>query len=430
MTSSFGGALVRFIRGCPVTAACIVLAVSLTSGEVFHRITVVDPLGPRHGLGGVDVLKYDHEPGLSGPLALWGGDWWRIPVSGWHHGGSTQRPFDPLQWIHLGMNAVTLAFFGALLEPRLPKTVYILFLLAASVVSVLPEFLLQNVVYGLSGVACAQFGALLVLRPRDPEVAQALPREIVWLAFAWLLLCVPLTMWGIVPIANVAHFAGLAYGWLAGQVFFGFAAAPVGWLAFAALHAAVVPGLAAATQPEWVGRYHWYLAVEERDADRRAAHWQAALERDPGLEPLWLKLADYHRQQRRPLEAWRTLLAGIDSNRTFERGVRSARMLWNRLRIDADLRRQAQQILAEHFGPEAPAWRDRLDIPPDRVEPVAELDLDDGLAAPSDAAPDDRFTLDRPVHLHAGDVAPGERELTAPPVDPDAPDSAALGREL
>jgi hypothetical protein len=330
------------------------------------------------------------------------------------------------------MNCLTLAFLGWLLEPRMPWPVYLLFMLAASVVPVLPEFLLENLVFGLSGAACAQFGALLVLRQRDRDVAEWLPASAVVLGFAWLALCIPLTLLDIAPIANVAHFAGLAYGWLTAQVFFGGAATLAGRLAFAAAHLAIVPGLYAATHPVWIGRYHWYLARFEADSDRRAALWQQALRRDPRLSELWQELAEHHLRRRQPLEAWRTILAGLDANRDFQDGDRFARRLWRFLRANEASRGQARQILADQFGTEEPAWRERLGIPQARIVAASDLErLEDVLPSRPETEPDPgRFRLDQRIDLAPATLAPQPRDLTAPPVNPDAPDSAVLGSPL
>lgn len=432
MPSSFSGVVVRFVRACPVTAAVLVLAVALAGAEAFHRATLFDPLGSRHALGAVEELKFKGEPDLHGPLALWEGEWWRIPVSAFHHGGGSAQPFDPVQWLHLAMNCLALACLAWLLEPRMPRLVYLLFVLGATVVSVLPEFLLEHLAYGLSGVACAQFGALLVLRRRDAYVADVLPPPVVWLAFGWLLMCIPLTMFDVAPIANVAHFTGLAYGWLAGQVVFGRAATRAGRLAFAAAHLAIVPGLYAATHPVWIGRYHWYLAGLESETDRRVERWQQALNRDPGLARLWLLIAEHEFRDGRPIDAWRTILAGLDANRDFERGDRFARRLWRFLRSREVLRQQARQILAERFGPEEPAWRSRLGIPPSRVEAIADLRLPGRAAAGAESTEPDvgRFRLDQQITLPPVDGSRDPRNLTAPAIDPDDPSSAVLGRPL
>jgi rhomboid protease GluP len=428
-------AVVPFVRACPITTAVMGLAVALALAESAYRFAVDDNTGSRHALGGAVRLTYENEPQLHGPLALWEGEWWRIPASAFHHGGPSDLPLDALQWLHLGLNCLALGYLGRLLEPRMRQGVYMLFVLAGVVVPLLPEFLLEHSVAGLSGLACALFGAALMLRRHDPAVAEELPASAVALGFTWLLLCVPLTLLDIAPIANAAHFAGLAYGGLAGQMFFGKLVSP-GWRAgFAAAHLAIVPAVYFAAHPVWIGRYHWYLAHVADEPRERVAHWQRAVERDASLEQLWWYLARHHQERDATLDAWRTVLAGLDANRTSERGDWLARRLWRQLRESDVLRDEARQILAERFGPEQAAWRARLGIPPVTVPPLSDAELPSVIAARAtrrDVEPDpSRYRLDRPVELAPPDSAAGSpRDLSAPPLDPEDPESAALGRKL
>lgn len=90
------------------------------------------------------------EPEFFGPFDLWGGQWWRIPVCSFHHG----------DLFHILCNMAAVWFLSPWLERRFGALWMTLFILSASAVSLLPEFLVGNNAIGYSGVICAIFGAL------------------------------------------------------------------------------------------------------------------------------------------------------------------------------------------------------------------------------------------------------------------------------
>src|SRR5690606_21738384 len=53
---------------------------------------------------------------LFGPFDLWDGQWWRIPISGFHHAG----------FVHLIVNCLSMVTLGQLLERRMPRWLYAL----------------------------------------------------------------------------------------------------------------------------------------------------------------------------------------------------------------------------------------------------------------------------------------------------------------
>jgi membrane associated rhomboid family serine protease len=205
------GALRRWMKAAPVTVAIVAVATGL-----YLAVKVYEWRHPRDAgeslrvCGAVTRLAIftAQEPGgektqvpqLYGPFDLWDGQWWRIPVSGFHHGGL----------LHLVMNGLAILFLGRLLESRLKKHTYLAFFLAANVVALLPEFLLEHDVVGLSAGAYAIFGALLVLRRFDWRIAEVFTDQVVQFGIVWLFGCVLLTALNYVNVANVAHFTGFA----------------------------------------------------------------------------------------------------------------------------------------------------------------------------------------------------------------------------
>lgn len=422
-TESAWAAFLRPWRRLPVTSGVIALCAALFLIVEWDRTaTGGDWEAELRRWGGVAPQEYSQqvgpllirEPELRGPFDLWSGEWWRVPVSALHHANL----------LHLLTNCLSLWALGLLLEPRLGRGRYLLFLIAAATISMLPEFMRGQYAVGISGAICAMFGMLLVVRRRDPIVATVLTDSVVWFAFAWLIGGIILTMLEIVPMANAAHFTGLAYGWLAGQVVFGrWAHRRLPRFLFLAGHLALLPAFWYVTHPIGNGSYHWYLAY--RDPERQMTHLQRAVEVDPTLDRVWGQLALQQIQQGNKLAAWRTALAALDGNRFNERLVRFTRAVWDSLQTREE-RRQARDELQQRFGDEIDAWERRLAIDaditwPERHPPPSE-------AHPAEA---DRLALERPLDLsprlyEPGDLPPHD----PPPFDPQAPDSAVEGVRL
>ena len=404
--------LIRQAKAYPITFGALTIALSLyVAVQVFQIANPERATDARWKLGAVEKLVVVGEPQLTGPLDLWDGQVWRIPVSAFHHG----------DLLHLAMNSVVLWYLGRLLENRMGRFSYLAFFLLAAVVSILSECLLEHSAVGLSGVAYAIFGALLVLRQTDESLAEAFTDNIVKVGFVWLFVCLPLTYFEIQNVANVAHFSGLGYGWIAGRAFFGVVRSPrVTRLSFYAAHLLLLPALYFTVHPFWTGRFQWYLASREENWDRRFELWENALQRDPGLEPLWKFLAIRHAENGDRLSAWRTILQGLNYNRTYTEGVDVSRVIWNAFSTRKS-QQQALEVLREIFGDEAAAWQQRLGVfPGSHGPPDVAVAMETAPKSEDDTA-GPRF--DGPVDFQA-------RDLSAPQVDPDAPDSAAEGVTL
>ena len=196
--------------------------------------------------GAIRTLVITDAPEVSGFFDLWHGQWWRITVSAFHHGNL----------MHLLCNAVAIWLLGDMLEPKLTRTRYLAFCLLGATFSLLPEIALGMGVIGLSGLAYAMFGLLLVLRRHDESIAERFRGPIVLMGFACLFLCVPLTMLDGVAIANGAHFFGLLYGYVFGWILYDIGSRrrvlATGLSLF--LHALLVAFVVLLTAPFWNGR--------------------------------------------------------------------------------------------------------------------------------------------------------------------------------
>jgi rhomboid protease GluP len=326
---------------------------------------------------------------LYGPFDLWDGQLWRIPVSGLLHANL----------FHLATNLLAFWALGGLLEPRMRRGWYLAFFFSALTVSMVPEFLLEHYAVGISGALCAMLGMLLPMRKHSWQLREVLSDNAVRITLAILVAGIPLTAFDIIPIANVAHFSGLFYGWIAGLVFFGALSARHLWKgAFFAAHLVIPVALYATMHPTWNGRYYWYEAHRAAVTGRWNVYegdLKQAVQLDPGLVECWNDLARYQGHQGQYLEAWRTTVKGLGYNRSNDKGVELARDLFARIPT-AEGRADALRILDETFGDEAKNWQARLTrgVPTSPVLPALLRSL-----LPS-----------------------------APRFDPDAPDSAAEGR--
>ena len=173
-----------------VIAICVVnfLLVNLVKG---HPVSVVrDILAP-------------------GPLSIWSGSVWGLATSAFVH----------IEWWHILFNMWWARDFGRLLEPDIGRVRYVGFVLAAAAASSGWQLLVSNTTgIGFSGVVYALFGYALARRASRPTYQAFLsPSTIRWL-LGWLVLCIVLTFANVWSVANAAHIAGLAFGYLVGLV--------------------------------------------------------------------------------------------------------------------------------------------------------------------------------------------------------------------
>jgi membrane associated rhomboid family serine protease len=127
-------------------------------------------------------------------------------------------------WLHLGINMVTLAAFGAPVERMLGARRFILFYLSAGVVAGFVHVLLfpgsQDPVIGASGAISGVFGAVLMMLRQVGSLPSLLPVAVIWIALnVYFGIYGGMPGTGEEPIAWSAHIGGFVYGLVAIRLF-------------------------------------------------------------------------------------------------------------------------------------------------------------------------------------------------------------------
>ena len=121
--------------------------------------------------------------------------------------------FAHVQIWHIAMNMYVLWLFGAVLERGIGSFKYLALIVVAAFVSSTGQFALgDSTGIGASGMLFAIFGFMWVARPYSVEFQHIVHDGNVRPILGWLFLCIPLTWFGVIPVANGAHFAGLLLG--------------------------------------------------------------------------------------------------------------------------------------------------------------------------------------------------------------------------
>jgi len=147
---------------------------------------------------------------LPSRFEIWSGAFWAFLTSAFVH----------LAWYHILFNMLLARDLGTLLEPTMGRGNYVLFILAAAIVSSGVQLAISSqTCIGFSGVVYAMFGYALAARNVEPHYRQVVTKwNTIWL-LGWLVLCIILTRAGAWNIANGAHAAGFLFGYCAGNAF-------------------------------------------------------------------------------------------------------------------------------------------------------------------------------------------------------------------
>lgn len=401
-------ALRRDFRSAPVTFSLLAASVVL-----FLAVEISSSKGSieeaRRNFGAVSGRQYEEE--VHGPFDLWDGPWWRwlrIPISAFHHGNL----------LHLVLNVSSIWMLGPLMEHRLRRVAYLGFWFFSATVSLLPEFYLEHYPVGLSGTWCAMFGWCLIERQFDPQIARRLPEQAVVSIWMFLFLFVGLTALGVVPVANVAHFTGVGYGWLNARA----ARNRVGRKAWVASHALLPLAIFGVLHPFWNPSYHAFQGRRLESLSAAVPHFREAVRRDPALPRVWLSLAAERGLAGDLLESWRLTITGLQHNRSNEALSNFARDVW--LLLPERDREAARKTLQDTFANDSTAWKERLRMSAASVVQQPESLLED--------RPIEEKIDFEPLSAE-GDSSKSERrgrKRSAKPIDPDQTDSAAEGRTL
>jgi len=189
------------------------------------------------------------------PELYWKGEWWRLPINTLLHGG----------FFHLLFNVYWLWILGSAAERSIGSLRYGLFIFGAMCFTTAASQLAFEPAIGLSGVVFAIVGLCFFLRRRYTLCAEALTPPIIKFAIIWLFLCILLTVSGMLPIANVAHFSGIAYGLAGGWCYMhNFKRRPWPLPLFIAGHLMLIPAWMYIHKPVYNPDYYFYLGVNSK----------------------------------------------------------------------------------------------------------------------------------------------------------------------
>ena len=139
-------------------------------------------------------------------------------------GGGAERFTSTLLhggFIPAAFNVYWMAVFGPALEQRLGSCRILGLIVLLGYVSMLPQFIVSNYsqpldeqipVVGLSGVIYGLFGMLLVGRRWYAEFEAVCDFSTRQILIGWFVICIFLTHFKLLPVANVAHCGGLLFG--------------------------------------------------------------------------------------------------------------------------------------------------------------------------------------------------------------------------
>lgn len=324
---------------------------------------------------------------LHGPFDVWTGEWWRIPATVFHH--------RDLGSLVLSLGATW--YLGARLERRWGSLRFAVFLVPAICLPVMVELCLGHASMGLSGLACAMLGALVILRRFDAEVAKDFTEDASEIGIALIFMGWVASLGGVVSLPNAGNLSGFAYG----AAIAGISSGPLRNVMLVRVslilaHLWLVPALFLACHPFWIGRYYWHQAVTTKNhylAERsleRAVHW------DPSLIGAWLQWARLSEEQGDQSEAWQRLINGLSENPASAPLIDGTRRLWRHL--DLRERRDAQLFLQAIFGRRmAKEWLNQIRI---GMTPVPE-NPEEAEMKENPAEDAGQFSLDQKVELPA-----------------------------
>lgn len=198
--------------------------------------------------------------------------WWGLLGCVFIHGGI----------MHLVFNCYWIWLLGRLLERELGSIRFLCLFLGTAAFSSIAELAWAGQPgVGLSGVAYAFFGFLLVNPSRHPDFRRVLSGNTRLLLGGWLVACFVLTYTKVLNVANFAHLGGFVAGWISGA-----AAYPRAWRNRARA-ACVVLGIAALSVVFWapwqkawqVG--HAYRALVAHDKETALVALEKVRAKDP-----------------------------------------------------------------------------------------------------------------------------------------------------
>ncbi len=195
--------------------------------------------------------------------------------------------FPHVNVVHLFFNLSWWWMLGARVERvfGIGGTLGIVALLA--VVSGAAEFAFESTGVGLSGVVYGFCTLIWAAQRGVPALQGVVGQRTINMFAAWFVLCIVLTVTGVMPIANFAHAAGALAGWILGRAIAA-KQTRVRWLGLLAAVVALA-GLGATVARPYVNiqvmlmrdSYNGYRALGAKKYDEAARYLEAAVKKDP-----------------------------------------------------------------------------------------------------------------------------------------------------
>lgn len=361
-----------------------------------------------------DGIRRAVETDLSGPFDIWNGQWWRIPLTSFHHENV----------IHLVFNLAGGWYLGQRLERYWGHWRMLLFFIPATIVPVMAELAWGYAMIGFSGVVFAILGALVVLRMFDRQVAVEFPAEAADAGMAAIVVCWLFSLSGLHSFADTAHIVGFFYGVVVAWVVNGTHSHPLLWrCALGIAHLTIPLGIVEVVSPQWNGRYHWYQATIVRSLDQKDVDLHRAIQCDPKLTGAWLRWAEVAEEREYPFIAWSRLMSGLKMNRSSGPLIDAARKMWRH--FGAEQRNEAESLTAATFGAQAGIWIKQFRassaaLSPESNEEVSEVESDVDLK---------QFSLEQKVDLPSLEDF-SIRSNQRLPINPEIQNDASEGKTL
>lgn len=132
--------------------------------------------------------------------------------------------------MHVVFNLLAFLALGRVVEQTIGSLWYLLLLVALAWVSSSYQLGLEHIPgIGLSGVVYGVFGFMLGASPRDRLFRWYVSQNL-RMVLGWAVLCVVLTHFNILGVANTAHFSGLFFGAICGLAYSFPRYAPALWI--------------------------------------------------------------------------------------------------------------------------------------------------------------------------------------------------------
>ena len=184
--------------------------------------------------------------------------------------------------IHLYFNMNAIWVLGTRLERSIGSPAYlVLYVVSGALAATFQLAVSDTTGIGASGAAFALIGFMWIVRDRYPLLRDVMHARTMRLVSIWLVGCVVVSWLGVLPIANTAHFSGLAFGAaLAGALF----APRLRTLWAACVSALVALAVVVTLWAPWSVTWLWERALEAHVAGRSAEaieYYDRLLERDP-----------------------------------------------------------------------------------------------------------------------------------------------------